>query len=89
MEFVLSASNLRAYAFSLPLQNWYFVKKYSGRMFNAISSSNAVVGGILAMKVIEVLQYNIKEIQFQSEVFQDVFFFLIYFFLIYLFIFFF
>lgn len=46
LEFVTAAANLRAFNFSIPMENIFKIKEMAGKIVPAISSSNALVAAL-------------------------------------------
>eukprot|EP00178_Gracilaria_changii_P000824 TRINITY_DN1104_c0_g1_i1.p1 TRINITY_DN1104_c0_g1~~TRINITY_DN1104_c0_g1_i1.p1 ORF type:complete len:729 (-),score=119.24 TRINITY_DN1104_c0_g1_i1:14715-16811(-) len=54
MLFVAAASNLRANAYGVPLQSPFAVKGIAGNIIHAIATTNAVVGGLIALEALKI-----------------------------------
>jgi ubiquitin-like 1-activating enzyme E1 B len=46
MDFVTAATNIRAFNFSIDLQNLFKIKEMAGKIVPAISSSNALAAAL-------------------------------------------
>jgi hypothetical protein len=53
LDFIVAASNIRAFNFSIEMESKFKIKEMAGKIIPAISSSNAMVG---AMQVIEAIK---------------------------------
>ncbi|KAJ4462749.1 putative SUMO-activating enzyme subunit uba-2 [Paratrimastix pyriformis] len=59
VSFVTAASNLRAWAFGIPVQTRYQVKAIAGNIVPAIAATNAVAGGLVVIEAIKVMQAKV------------------------------
>ena len=55
LEFVITASNIRAYNFSIPGETAFKIKEMAGKIVPAISSSNALVASMQVHEAIKLL----------------------------------
>ena len=46
VQFITSASNLRAHNFSIPMESFFKIKEMAGKIVPAISSSNALAASL-------------------------------------------
>lgn len=54
MMFVSAASNLRAYAYAVPLQSPFAVMGIAGNIVHAIATTNAMVGGLIVLEALKI-----------------------------------
>ena len=55
LEFVAASANLRAYNFSIQMENIFKIKEMAGKIVPAISSSNALVAALQTTEAIKLL----------------------------------
>ncbi|KAI8911481.1 hypothetical protein EDD86DRAFT_202483, partial [Gorgonomyces haynaldii] len=63
LNFVTSASNIRAHVFSIGLQSRFQVKQMAGNIIPAIATTNAIVAGMIVMLAIKVLGNHMDKCQ--------------------------
>ena len=56
LEFVVAASNIRSYNFSIQMETAFKIKEMAGKIVPAISSSNALVASLQVHEAIKLLQ---------------------------------
>eukprot|EP00879_Flechtneria_rotunda_P009733 GHRR01010182.1.p1 GENE.GHRR01010182.1~~GHRR01010182.1.p1 ORF type:complete len:405 (+),score=133.43 GHRR01010182.1:2062-3276(+) len=55
VDFVTAASNLRSACYDIPQQSLFDAKGMAGNIIHAIATTNAIVGGIIAIEAMKVL----------------------------------
>ncbi|KAL0081916.1 ubiquitin-activating enzyme [Phycomyces blakesleeanus] len=61
MDFVTSASNLRAYVFDIEQKCLFDVKSMAGNIIPAIATTNAIIGGEVVMNAYRILNNKIEK----------------------------
>lgn len=71
LDFVVSASNLRAKAFGIPLQSRFTVKAMAGNIIPAIATTNAIISGIVVQQAVHLLGTSIPKSKEEGELDQE------------------
>ena len=60
LDFVVSASNIRAHIFGIPRKSHFDVKSMAGNIIPAIATTNAVISGLIVMEALKVIGGNLE-----------------------------
>jgi ubiquitin-like 1-activating enzyme E1 B len=63
MDFVTSASNLRAHVYGIEMLSRFEAKAQAGNIIPAIATTNAVIAGLIVLEAFKVLQNRISDCQ--------------------------
>ena len=63
LDFVVSASNIRARIFDIPRKSRFDVKSMAGNIIPAIATTNAVISGLIVLEALKTLQGDIEKCQ--------------------------
>ena len=63
LDFVVSASNIRAHIFDIPRKSRFDVKSMAGNIIPAIATTNAVISGLIVLEALKTLQGDIEKCQ--------------------------
>ena len=63
LDFVVSASNIRAHVFDIPRKSRFDVKSMAGNIVPAIATTNAVISGLIVLEALKTLQGDIEKCQ--------------------------
>ena len=61
LDFVVSASNVRAHIFDIPRKSRFDVKSMAGNIIPAIATTNAVISGLIVVEALKTLQGDIDK----------------------------
>ncbi len=62
MDFVTSATNLRAFNFSINMESKFKIKEMAGKIVPAISSSNGLVASLQVLEAIKLLAKDYEKL---------------------------
>jgi ubiquitin-like 1-activating enzyme E1 B len=63
LDFVIAASNLRAYNYWIPLENGFKIKQTAGNIIPAVSSTNGLVAGLETIEGLKILADQISDLR--------------------------
>lgn len=61
LDFVVSASNIRAHIFDIPRKSRFDVKSMAGNIIPAIATTNAVISGLIVLEALKAIQGEIPK----------------------------
>lgn len=61
LDFVVSASNIRAHIFDIPRKSRFDVKSMAGNIIPAIATTNAVISGLIVLEALKAIQGEISK----------------------------
>ena len=61
LDFVVSASNIRAHIFDIPRRSRFDVKSMAGNIIPAIATTNAVISGLIVVEALKTLQGDLDK----------------------------
>ena len=61
LDFVVSASNIRAHIFDIPRKSRFDVKSMAGNIIPAIATTNAVISGLIVVEALKTLQGDLDK----------------------------
>ncbi|KAJ3113534.1 E1 ubiquitin-activating protein uba2 [Physocladia obscura] len=61
LDFVTAITNLRAYMYGIELQSRFKVKEMAGNIIPAISTTNAIIAGLMVLQAFKILSKNEEE----------------------------
>ena len=61
LDFVVSASNVRAHIFDIPRKSRFDVKSMAGNIIPAIATTNAVISGLIVVEALKTLQGDLDK----------------------------
>ena len=61
LDFVVSASNVRAHIFDIPRKSRFDIKSMAGNIIPAIATTNAVISGLIVVEALKTLQGDLDK----------------------------